>query len=296
VNAENLLNWLVSLPAPITALVSEVIALADAKNYNPATTYNETGYLRPSFVYGSDGRTYVCVGENVVGDNPVGSITGNWNAVFLSINDLYDVVHNDIIGGNITVSGNTLTIEPCGCWDSTRSVWLETSVNKDVILPSDVNQDYFVFEVRLVADGTSDFKAYMTINGPESDALVDAWRQVSFAKNNGAGVIMPFRQNGDDIYYSAATSSGNLPQLTATVAATLTGYPLSTVIPTLLKGYVEIRSLAGGGIAFSQNGTDVVWEIASEAVHPLIPANDTLYFRYSSSSSALKIRRITLRR
>jgi len=41
--------------------------------YNAGTTYNF-----PTVVAGSDGNSYRCMGTGIVGENPVGSVTGNW--------------------------------------------------------------------------------------------------------------------------------------------------------------------------------------------------------------------------
>jgi len=109
--------------------------------------------------------------------------------------DMDVVVHNDIIGGDITISGNTLTITPCSCWDSTRTVWLESAGNDTVVIPGTNNLDSDVYIVQLVAGSAIDFKSYdHTGTGPAGDATVSAWRLISYAKNNGSGVTMPYRR------------------------------------------------------------------------------------------------------
>jgi hypothetical protein len=71
----------------IENVVNMLTLQAGAQYYNPDTVYNPTGRTAPSFVYGSDGATYVCVGENVQGDDPVGSVTGNWVKVLQEVID-----------------------------------------------------------------------------------------------------------------------------------------------------------------------------------------------------------------
>jgi hypothetical protein len=71
----------------IQNVVNMLTLQAGAQYYNPDTVYNPTGRTAPSFVYGSDGATYVCVGENVQGDDPVGSVTGNWVKVLQEVID-----------------------------------------------------------------------------------------------------------------------------------------------------------------------------------------------------------------
>jgi hypothetical protein len=55
--------------------------------YSNATTYNF-----PDTVIGENGAVYRCMGTNVLGDNPVGSVTGNWVL-------LVDVAPNSIARG-----------------------------------------------------------------------------------------------------------------------------------------------------------------------------------------------------
>lgn len=63
-----------ALNAAASALASA--SSANAAPYNPATTY-DTG----DRAIGSDGNTYGCLNDSVTGDNPVGSVTGNWVAI-----------------------------------------------------------------------------------------------------------------------------------------------------------------------------------------------------------------------
>jgi len=66
------------------------IAISGATPYVPGSTCNY-----PDARIGSDGNTYVCLGVGVTGDDPVGSITGNWHAItpvtvdFLSFENLF---------------------------------------------------------------------------------------------------------------------------------------------------------------------------------------------------------------
>jgi len=66
------------------------IAISGATPYSGVATYSY-----PTPVIGSDGNTYACLGAGVTGDDPVGSITGNWHAItpvspdFLSFENLF---------------------------------------------------------------------------------------------------------------------------------------------------------------------------------------------------------------
>jgi microcystin-dependent protein len=82
---EEFLPWMEELPEDINEAISYMVGLIDARFYNPGIIYNQIGYQVPAFVYGSDGATYVCVGTNVVADNPVGSVSGNWSMVTAAI-------------------------------------------------------------------------------------------------------------------------------------------------------------------------------------------------------------------
>jgi len=63
------------------AASAATLALAAAN----ATTYSgSTSYSFPTCVVCTDGGTYRCVGSGVVGDNPIGSTTGNWFKLTIS--------------------------------------------------------------------------------------------------------------------------------------------------------------------------------------------------------------------
>jgi len=67
------------------------IAISGATVYSGVATYD----YPDDAVIGSDGNTYRCMGVGVTGDDPVGSITGNWHAItpvtvdFLSFENLF---------------------------------------------------------------------------------------------------------------------------------------------------------------------------------------------------------------
>jgi microcystin-dependent protein len=97
--------WMEGLPEDINAAISYMVGLVDAKVYNPDTTYNPTGFQVPDFVYGSDGGTYVCIGTNVLADNPVGSVSGNWAMVTAAISSAVEGVP---VGSVITIAGESI--------------------------------------------------------------------------------------------------------------------------------------------------------------------------------------------
>jgi len=89
----------VTSAAAASAAAAEAAAIS-AKNaaiaISGATVYSGVAsYDYPDAVIGSDGNTYRCLGAGVSGDDPVGSITGNWHAItpvapdFLSFDNLF---------------------------------------------------------------------------------------------------------------------------------------------------------------------------------------------------------------
>ncbi len=72
-NVENFLNYIDTLAVQINTAQAEILALYSVTSYSGAATYN-----LPDTVYGSDGLTYRCAGTSVSGDDPVGSVTGDW--------------------------------------------------------------------------------------------------------------------------------------------------------------------------------------------------------------------------
>jgi hypothetical protein len=157
-------------------------------------------------------------------------------------------IEGDIRGGDITVSGNTLTITPTSCKDSTGQVALYTGLNKTCVLPATNNGDFYIFIVRLVSNSSCDFRAYSTYAGPSSDAQIDRWRFISFAKNNGLGVTMPYIQIGGRIDWITKTSQ---PVIAAILTNSLTPYNIAAVLPVALLTEVVLANTAGAASAFT---------------------------------------------
>lgn len=102
-NLQAILVYLVSLAPEINIVVAEMnnaavsasgsaaeaeaskdaaLATSGASIYSGAASYDY-----PDAVIGSDGNTYRCVGAGVTGDDPVGSISGNWHRITPAAND-----------------------------------------------------------------------------------------------------------------------------------------------------------------------------------------------------------------
>ena len=225
-------------------------------------------YDYPDLVAGSDGYTYRCIGTNILDDDPVGSVTGAWVnlssiaspaltgtptaptaaegtnttqiATTAFVQSAVRGTRNSIDGGNITVSGNTLTITPCTCWDSTRLIYLTTTENKALVLGSDVSATYLIAQVRLAADSSVVFKAYADLAAIAADALQNAFRVIDFWQNTVAGVARAgFTRSGIkwwDRFADNTINSTTAVPADITTAIDISGYLPLTYVDEILLG------------------------------------------------------------
>jgi hypothetical protein len=223
------------------------------------------------------------------------STAGVWYLQNVSA-DYAKMSRGDIDGGDITTSGQTITVTPTGCWDSTRLVWFETTVNKTVTASSTNNEEQYVFLVKLVSDGTCEFRRYTTYAGAGSDAQVSAYRFISWAKNNGSGVLMPYRQVGDRIDW---LSLSEMPVINSAVGATYASYSVSNVIPTsLCAAWSPINDPGVTNVLyFSYDGSTAVVNSTNSAygAQYLLPT-PVIFIKRNSADTYVKASSITLRR
>jgi hypothetical protein len=195
-----------------------------------------------------------------------------------------------IMGGDVTVSGNTLTITKCSCMSSDLEIPMATTVDSTVVLPGTVNQEFYIFMVRLVAGGTFTMKAYTTYAGPTSDVLVDRFRFISYAKNNGSGVTMPFKQVDGEV----AWLTSNRPILTATTTGSYVSYNLGAVLPAVFTKVTLVSNTAQSQI-YSYDGTTAINSVAVSALE--INYASGIYINYGGgSTTAIHLSSATLRR
>jgi len=201
----------------------------------------------------------------------------------------------NIMGFDVTVSGNTLTITKGSCMSSDLTVPLAFTTDKTRVLPATVNGDFYVFAVRLLDGVTYEARAYSTYAGPSSDAQIDKWRFLSFAKNNGSGVTMPYRQVGDTVEFI----STDMPVITSSTTSSFVLYPISTVVPVgLIEKLVIVCDPAiSTTLNYSYGGTSVDLSVynALMAGYVEILSVAGIYIK-SGASTYQKVRRITLRR
>jgi hypothetical protein len=200
-------------------------------------------------------------------------------------------------GFDVTVSGNTLTITKGTCMSSDLTTPLAFTANKTCVLPATVNGDFYVFAVRLLDGVTFEARAYSTYAGPSSDAQIDKWRLVSFAKNNGSGVTMPFMQVGDRIDWLVGT---NRPILTSSLTTGFLPYAVSAILPVTLLNSLEAVCTGNQVISVSYDGTtDIIGAYPVTTTIgtpiPIFPVS-SVYLKSGSGSAAMHIYSATLRR
>jgi len=254
----------------------------------------------PSIFAGSDGHRYACIATTAADDDPVNSTSGCWVQLTFSPTQFFPPIsstvpiEHDIRGYNASSSGNVVTVTPGSCMDSTGTIALETSENKTVTLPGTVNGDFHIFVVRKTSDSSTEIRAYSTVAGPASDTAIDSWRRLSFAKNNGSGVTMPFIQVGDRIDWITASK----PQITATTTNAYVAYSVNNIIPiSVLKKITLVHNvLLQTTVTYSYNGVDYHGTIHITGARAKILPVDTIYLAHDNLSTFIKAESITLRR
>lgn len=200
--------------------------------------------------------------------------------------DYSQMVRNDIDGGDITTSGQVITVTPCSCWDSTRGTFLQTLVNKIWTVPATNNLEVYLFLVRL-NNGTIDVKGYSTDGGAASDVGVNIthYRRLHWNKNNGSGVLMPCQQIGNRLDWLSAS---NRPILTTSLTTSFVGYTISSYIP---KDLVSEFKLVGLNVSYApiyslDNST--IYETtmySADGISTVIPSVATLYVKAGSATT-----------
>lgn len=204
-----------------------------------------------------------------------------------------DVASRDIIGGDITTSGQTITVSAFGCWDSTGTVWLETTGNSTWGVPATNNLEVYLFAVRATSGGAISVKGYSTYAGPASDgANVNAYRFLSWAENNGSGVLMPYRQVGDQLAWVDEAES---PLLTASTSGSYVSKDVSAAIPNTLFTQLTIASTGTFNLGASYDGTNAVIQGLSVTGIEFV-STPAIYLKNGNGSSAVRFRAATLRR
>lgn len=208
-------------------------------------------------------------------------------------------IEGGITGGNVTVSGNTLTITPTTCLDSGLTTQLYTSANQTVVIPSVANTNYFVFLVKLAVGGTFEFRAYTTLAGVASDGDVSKYRFITWAQTNGSSVVRPFIQTAGR--YSFTTSSR--PIIAASLTTSFVSKTISTIIPTASGIFSRLKLLAVGSgsglLAISHDGTtpsDGCFFASGIPGAVDMPSAASVYAKYLTVNCSLEVSGVEIRR
>lgn len=197
-----------------------------------------------------------------------------------------------ISGLDITTSGQVITVSPGACLDSTEEVAMAITANKTWTVASTANLETYLFLVRLAADGSFAVKGYSAYAGPSSDGTVNAWRFISWAKNNGSGVLMPYRQVGDRLDWTVQT---NRPILSTTISTSKTSCNLAAVVPVGLCREVVLTKtepIYGFNTSYD-NATNIT--ASGQPLQSILPVS-TVYLTSLSGTTTAEIFSITLRR
>ncbi len=236
------LLWLKSFPGEMNSAIGNIMAMRDAKKYNPTKTYNQDGFTVPDAVYGDDGMTYVCVGTDVLGDNPVGSTTRNWVRLTLSIADarLYPLADGVLLTGNVLgldfekTGDHEITFQPGHCFDSTNETMLTLGAEQAVTIPTDAGGKWSCF---LCDDGVIRLDT-----DEDGAALVAQGKKVRFvgpASNNAGGVVNPFTYSNSSNYMALDPAiSFRTKYFARGQTETLTDLDFSSFLPVAEK-YIE---------------------------------------------------------
>ena len=190
-------------------------------------------------------------------ESPDGSLSVNYTAtkVQLAVNkDFSTHVFNEIIGGDGTLSGNTVTYNPCKCWNHARTVFMDKEDAGSYVIPSDANAKKFIFLVQLSADSSFAYRGYDNMTDVTADLEIAAgmYRWVDWRRNNSSGVaIASYLKNG--ILYNLKASESAVNSPTAVPANCNTAVDLSSFLP--MKAANDV-SLVEGTYMGASGATD----------------------------------------
>lgn len=164
-------------------------------------------------------------------------------------------IGNDIRGFDITKTGaNQITIFAGSCLDSTGLIPLSTATSKTATVPSTANTPYYIFVVKLVSDGSCEFRLYTTEAAIESDTQVSAWRKLDYCRTNGSNNCSDFVSVGGWHYNILATDSVTQSGVTTSPTA----MSLSVQVPVDL-----VEMLLPGAAASSTDNSQCVFGLAA---------------------------------
>lgn len=222
-------------------------------------------------------------------------------AINAPLTNIAGVLSEGLIDGfDITTSGQVITVGKGACMDSTRAIPMALTSNATWTVAGTPNLEQYLFVVRLKSDNSFTVKGYTTFAGPSSDVLIDYYRFISWAKNNGSGVLMPYRQDGNILCFLTLTTT-TAPLVTSTLTATYTLKSLSSLIGSMdiVEGWellVGSNALAEG-LYISFDGVYHYWVGGQYSREPVrLPAVTSIYAKSMNSNDSITISKIYLRR
>lgn len=234
-NVKLFMAYIKTLGPEINQAISELLVGADVEVYSGAATYNA-----PTIVAGSDGMRYACVGTGVTGDDPVGSVSGNWVRLTLKTSDaqLYPLAsgvkaEGGIIGLRCSRTGDhEVTFSAGNCFDGDNGEMLTLGASQAVSsLPITASAWFHFF---LCDDGVVRYDTDVT--GATLLAAYTTKRRIFSAPNTSGGVLAKFRHYGNIIEFDI-TDSITLATNPSTTAFTPT---YTGVIPTTIVNRVGL--------------------------------------------------------
>jgi hypothetical protein len=219
-------------------------------------------------------------------------------AINAPLSNIAGVLSEGLMDGfDITTSGQVITVGKGACMDSTRVIPMVLTSNATWTVAGTNNLEQYLFVVRLVADGSFTVKGYTTFAGPSSDPLIDYYRFISWAKNNGSGVLMPYGQTGD----LSEFKTSEMPIVTGSTTTSYVEHSLSAVVPVSLCKELIIWGGAGGGyIVLSYDGTTNHKVLPGfsgiGAAADTIVSSTSIYVKHVTNGGAVKIGGLKLRR
>lgn len=204
--ADTFLGALPDFADTTNAAITEMNKIgAGLDQQTPIAAYDdETTYNFPTVAAGSDGYSYRCLGTNVLGDDPVGSATGNW--VMLNDGRPGPLPTGVRLTGGIIGLGFTKTVEasvtvhPGVCFDSTGTIRLALAAEQVVSTPAGSGYDLY-----LCADGVVRVEDAALGLGGSSITQVKRWLGTSFNKLDSDRLHYGWRPHylkGDELHFT----------------------------------------------------------------------------------------------
>ena len=202
----------------------------------------------------------------------------------------------NIYGGELVYINTTqFSVNAFSCMSDDLTTPLFINASTSVTLSSPVlNTIYYAWAVKYNT-GLYGIKTDTDINGVNLGATVIAKRRLGFVITNASAQIMPFVMAGDTIDWTVTT---NRPILTSSITAAYVSYSISAIVPVAILLNVAIQAQSILTYISYDGTTDYTVSGTASNMGPIVNLRpvSNIYLKYSSSSSAVHILSVTLRR